>query len=176
MFFKRLHIVYLLALIISACAGKNSKTAKQNNPALLSESLINANKMYVQQESDAIDQYVKAHHSEMQTSGTGLRYLIYKKANNTEQAAKGKFAKVNYKISLLDGTECYTSDKTGSKEFLIGQDQVESGLHEGILLMRVGDRAMFILPSHLAHGLMGDKNMIPPKASVVYNIELLSLK
>jgi FKBP-type peptidyl-prolyl cis-trans isomerase FkpA len=40
----------------------------------------------------------------------------------------------------------------------------------------VGDKAILILPSHLAHGLVGDENKIPPKASVIYELELLSLK
>jgi FKBP-type peptidyl-prolyl cis-trans isomerase len=42
--------------------------------------------------------------------------------------------------------------------------------------MHVGDKAKFILPSHLAHGIMGDNDKIPPLTPVVYNIELLSIQ
>ncbi len=59
---------------------------------------------------------------------------------------------------------------------MVGKDNIESGLHEGILYLHVGDEATFILPSHLAHGLLGDNKRIPPKASVLYEIKLLSLK
>lgn len=58
---------------------------------------------------------------------------------------------------------------------LVGKDNVEAGLHEGIQLMHVGDQMRFILPSHLAHGLTGDQSKIPPLASVVYEVELLEL-
>ena len=49
-------------------------------------------------------------------------------------------------------------------------------MHEGIQYLHEGDESVFILTSHLAHGLTGDGNMIPPKASVVYHIKLISLK
>jgi FKBP-type peptidyl-prolyl cis-trans isomerase len=75
-------------------------------------------------------------------------------------------------VSLLDGTLCYTSDKTGPKKIKIDMGNVESGLHQGLKLMKVGEKAIFILPPHLAHGLTGDNNLIPPKASVFYEIEV----
>jgi FKBP-type peptidyl-prolyl cis-trans isomerase len=53
---------------------------------------------------------------------------------------------------------------------------VESGLEEGILLLREGDKAKFILPPHLAHGLLGDDNKIPARSIIVYDLELLSLE
>ena len=164
--------VFLFFLFISGCGGSKKP---DKDPATVDEKLMNANKIYVKQESDEIDQYVKHKDWKMTTTGTGLRYMIY--VNGTgEKATTGKYAKVNFKINLMDGTVCYTSEKTGPKSFLIGQDAVESGLHEGILLMKVGDKALFILPSHLAHGFTGDENKIPPKSSVVYDIELLELK
>jgi FKBP-type peptidyl-prolyl cis-trans isomerase FkpA len=55
-------------------------------------------------------------------------------------------------------------------------DNVESGLHEGILYMNEGSKALLVIPSHLAHGLVGDMNKIPPKSTIVYDIELLELK
>jgi FKBP-type peptidyl-prolyl cis-trans isomerase len=131
--------------------------------------------MYVVKENDEIDQYIVRHKWTMIKTGTGLRYMITKQGSG-ELAKPKQMAKVNYRISLLDGTECYTSDKTGPREFMIAQDDIESGLHEGIQYLHVGDKAFFILPSYLAHGLVGDENKIPAKASVVYEIELLSLK
>ena len=76
----------------------------------------------------------------------------------------------------MDGRVCYSSDSLGPKEFVVGADNVETGLHEGIQYLHVGDRATLILPSHLAHGLIGDESKIPPKASVIYELELLSVK
>lgn len=173
-------IIFTGAAVMLMAYGCGSKHNGHGNSAAQQqqrEELIEREKQMVKLESDNIDQYVKRQgwEKKMKVSGTGLRYMFYKNGNG-EKAGNEKFAKVSYKISLLDGTECYNSQKDGPKEFRIGRDNVESGLHEAVGMMRVGDKAIFILPSHLAHGLMGDFNKIPPKSSVVYDIELLDLR
>jgi FKBP-type peptidyl-prolyl cis-trans isomerase FkpA len=42
--------------------------------------------------------------------------------------------------------------------------------------MKQGQKAIFIMPPHLAHGLLGDKNKVPPRATLVYDVELLNLR
>lgn len=170
-------IVSIVVLFALSCGQKNKPATQlpDYKSKEFQDKLVEANKMYVKKESDEIDQYARHKGWNMITTGTGLRYMITEKGKGI-QAKTGQYARVIYKISLLDGTLCYSSDDTGPKEFLIGQDQVESGLHEGIQYLHVGDKAIFILPSHLAHGLVGDESKIPPHASVVYNVQLLSLR
>ena len=169
-------LFFLYSSVSQSCGEKHNKAKVTTNirGKEFQNKLIDANKMYVKQESDEIDQYVAHRGWQMTTTGTGLRYMILKKGNGVE-AVNGKYAKVNFKISLMDGTLCYSSDSTGAKKFLIGEDNVESGLHEGIQLLHVGDKAVFILPSYMAHGLVGDASKIPSKSSVIYDIELLSI-
>ncbi len=170
-------ISVISVILFNSCGDGHKKTTKNTNlhSKEFQDKLITANKMYVQQESDEIDQYIKHRGWKMTETGTGLRYMITQKGNGAA-AVPEKHAKVNYKISLLDGKICYSSDSAGAKVFLIGRDNVESGLHEGIQLLHVGDKAIFILPSYLAHGLLGDGSKIPPKSSVIYDIELLSIR
>jgi FKBP-type peptidyl-prolyl cis-trans isomerase FkpA len=176
-----LNIAVVLSLFALAC-GDNHKHASKTpnlNSKEFQDKLIEANKMYVKKESDEIDAYVAMHSWNMTTTGTGLRYMITSKGSG--ESAKldslyDKYAKVKYKISLLNGSLCYSSDKDGPKEFFVGRDNVEAGLHEGIQYLHEGDKAVIILPSHLAHGLMGDQNKIPPKSSVIYELELLSVR
>jgi FKBP-type peptidyl-prolyl cis-trans isomerase FkpA len=170
-------LLLFTAGLFQACGDSHKKTTKNVNiqSKAFQDKLIEANKMYVKKESDEIDQYVAHRGWQMTTTGTGLRYMIIKKGTG-KLADDAQRAMVNFKISLLDGTLCYSSDSTGAKEFLIGQDDVESGIHEGIKYMHVGDKAILILPSHLAHGLTGDAIKIPPHASIIYELELLSLR
>ena len=60
--------------------------------------------------------------------------------------------------------------------FTVGKGEVISGLEEGILLLHIGDKAKFIIPSHLAYGLLGDDNEIPTKATLIYDIEVVQKK
>lgn len=139
------------------------------------EPLIKVNKKLIEKESRDIDNWLKRHNIIAANTGTGLRFAVIKKGNGN-QAKLGQFATINYSISLLDGTLCYDSKKTGPETFLIGQDHVESGLHEGIQKMQVGDKCLLIMPPHLAHGLLGDDKKIPPLSCIVYEVELLQIK
>jgi FKBP-type peptidyl-prolyl cis-trans isomerase len=100
--------------------------------------------------------------------------MIYKNGSGAD-AQTGKQATLNYKVWLLDGTLCYSSEKSGPKKFRIGQGGVESGLEEGVLLLKVGDKARFIMPPHLAQGLIGDQDKIPPRSCIVYEVELVQI-
>jgi FKBP-type peptidyl-prolyl cis-trans isomerase len=91
------------------------------------------------------------------------------------KAKEGFWATINYKVYLLEGTECYSSDNDGPKTFQIGRGGVEAGLEEGILLLNEGARAKFIMPPHLAHGLPGDGHKIPARAIIIYEVELVRL-
>lgn len=174
-------VYYLIGAVfifsLFACNDNANQTHKEVNikSKEFQDKLIEANKIYVKQESDEIDQYAKHKGWNMHTTGTGLRYMITHHGGGDSVKAT-QLVKVNYKIFLMDGSLCYSSDSLGPKEFVVGADNVESGLHEGVQYLQVGDKATFILPSHLAHGLIGDENKIPPKASVIYELELLSAK
>lgn len=139
------------------------------------EPLVKANKQAVNTEEVQIKNFIRRYQWDMKETGTGLRYNIYKQGNGPK-AETGKVAVMKYSVKLISGEEIYSSDKDGIKQFLIGRGGVESGLEEGILLLRVGDQAKFIIPSHLGFGLLGDQNKVPPKSTLIYDIELLTIK
>ena len=162
-----------ILIALAAVAAGCNKTDQKGVP-MSKESLIRANKGLVTIDKERIEAFAERHQWEMSTTETGLWYQIYEHGTG-DSARNGLIASLKYTISLLDGTLCYTSDSTGEKTFLIGQGGVESGLEEGILLMRCGDKARFIMPPHLAHGLPGDNDKIPPRSTIVYQVELLNL-
>lgn len=170
-------ILYLLVVFtIVSCDNSNNSVEIKSKPSYqqLRDTLKRVNRYLSHKESDLIDSYINRHGYKMISSGTGLRYYIYKTTQGPK-AVSGKKAKVNFEISLLNGKVCYSSKEKGAETFLIDQDNIESGLHEGIKYMRVGEKAIFILPPHRAHGLVGDMDKIPPLTTVVYDIELIGL-
>lgn len=163
-----------VALFFTSCGDPKKKTMSQQEYEQRKEDLVRAQHELVEKESASIDAYALNKGWNMHMTGTGLRYQILRPGKG-DSARGGDMVKVNYKIFLMDGTMCYSSDSDGAKTFKVNEDYVESGLHEGIQLMNTGCKARFILPSYLAQGLMGDNDKIPPMSPVVYEVELLSI-
>ena len=104
---------------------------------------------------------------------SGLLYKIINK-NNKESPKTGDTVKVHYKGKLLDDTVFDSSYKRNQPfEFSIGLGQVIKGWDEGILLLGKGDKAQFIIPPNLAYGESGAGGVIPPNATLIFDVELL---
>ncbi|MDA3892420.1 MAG: FKBP-type peptidyl-prolyl cis-trans isomerase [Salinivirgaceae bacterium] len=170
---KTFFVILMAGILLFSCKSQTKNyTAKEKKE--FHNNLVKANKGLVTKDQELIESYAKHRNWNMQKSKTGLWYEIIK-TTNAPKAKPGQVAHIRYQINLLDGTSCYTSDSLGVKQFKIGQGGVESGLEEAILLLSEGDAARFIMPPHLAHGLLGDENKIPPHSTIVYNVELLKL-
>ncbi|MCF6346891.1 MAG: peptidylprolyl isomerase [Flavobacteriaceae bacterium] len=107
---------------------------------------------------------------------SGLRYQIIQEGNG-KQAAKGDNVSVHYKGQLLDGTVFDSSYKRKQPiDFTVGIGQVISGWDEGLQLLKVGDKARFVIPSSLAYGSQGAGGVIPPDAPLIFDLELVDVK
>lgn len=147
--------------------NKNAKSGKKDTLKLINQSLMITDK-------ERITAYMKRRNWNMKVSKTGLWYEIYKYGKG-RKLKKSSIIKFAYNLELLDGTFCYSSDSLGVKELKVGQGGIESGLEEGFLMLNEGDKARFILPPYMAHGLLGDGNKIPARTIIVYEIEIISV-
>jgi FKBP-type peptidyl-prolyl cis-trans isomerase len=106
---------------------------------------------------------------------SGLRYQIIQKGNG-KKAEKGNKVSVHYKGQLSDGTVFDSSYKRNEPiDFQVGVGQVISGWDEGILLLQVGDKARFVIPSNLGYGSRGAGGVIPPNATLIFDVELMDV-
>jgi len=107
---------------------------------------------------------------------SGLRYQILQEGNGAK-AEKGKTVSVHYKGQLADGTVFDSSYKRKEPiEFPLGVGQVISGWDEGVQLLKIGDKARFVIPSHLGYGSAGAGGVIPPDATLIFDVELMDVK
>ena len=106
---------------------------------------------------------------------SGLRYKILQNGDGNK-ATKGANVSVHYKGQLLDGTVFDSSYKRKQPiEFSVGVGQVIAGWDEGILLLKVGDKARFVIPANLAYGESGAGGVIPPNATLIFDVELMGV-
>ncbi len=162
------------AVTLFACKQKEPSVSKEEKQAVKKQ-MVEVNRILIKKDQQRIKGYLERRNLVMNQTKTGLWYKIETEGNGLP-VETGKIVSIAYKINLLDGGECYNSESDGVKEFLVGKGGVESGLEEGILLLREGSKATFIMPPYLAHGLTGDGNCIPARAIILYEVEVLSVK
>lgn len=106
---------------------------------------------------------------------SGLRYQLIQKGDG-RQAVKGKEVAVHYEGSLPSGQVFDSSYKRNEPiSFQLGVGKVIPGWDEGISLLKVGDKARFVIPSDLAYGEAGAGGVIPPNATLIFDVELMGV-
>ena len=107
---------------------------------------------------------------------SGLRYKIIQKGNGAKAKAE-QTVSVHYEGSLLNGQVFDSSYKRNQPiDFQLGVGQVIPGWDEGIALLQVGDKARFVIPSNLGYGSAGAGGVIPPNATLIFDVELMGTK
>ncbi|MFD0796932.1 peptidylprolyl isomerase [Maribacter chungangensis] len=106
---------------------------------------------------------------------SGLRYKMIQEGKGA-QAEQGKQVSVHYEGSLLNGQVFDSSYKRSEPiDFQLGVGKVIPGWDEGIALLKVGDKARFVIPSDLAYGSAGAGGVIPPDATLIFDVELMGV-
>ena len=109
------------------------------------------------------------------TTNSGLKYKILVSTKN-KKAVNGNNVKVHYTGKLMDGNIFDSSLRRNLPfEFKIGEGRVIKGWEEALKILKVGEKASFIIPSNLAYGPRGAGGVIPPNATLIFEIELLEI-
>ncbi|MEI6883273.1 MAG: FKBP-type peptidyl-prolyl cis-trans isomerase [Bacteroidota bacterium] len=159
-------------LLLLSCEQQTRQARATDHLKLTDAKVIDYNHQVVRSENIEIEDYIVRHHWKMNQTTTGLRYMIYARGRG-QRIVKGNEVRLKYTVSLLDGSQVYSSDALGLKVIYPGESEGETGLQEALLLMSTNDKARLIVPSHLAYGLLGDLKKIPAGAALVYDIEIV---
>ena len=165
------HFLLLIPIMV-LCSCNNSQEKDVSSEKLNSENLSDINNYLVEKDRERIQNYIERKNLIMKEAPSGLWYFI-KNEGEGNKLTDGDRITFSYKCYLLDGTFCYSSDKLGPKEITLGRGELESGLYEGLKMLKSGGEAVFILPPYLAYGLIGDNNAIPPRATIVYEVKII---
>jgi FKBP-type peptidyl-prolyl cis-trans isomerase len=143
--------VALLSILLSACGGGDAKGGSADPDFALDSAGLTK-------------------------TPSGLQYQDVVTGTGPE-ARPGQVAVVHYTGWLTDGTKFDSSRDRGEPfSFPIGQGQVIAGWDQGVAGMKVGGRRKLLIPAELGYGEMGSPPVIPPSATLVFDVELLKLQ
>lgn len=143
--------LFITAVAIAACSEKDAKTSAEAKPA------------------------AAAAPASAVTTSSGLSYVDIV-AGNGLQPTSGKPVKVHYTGWLENGTKFDSSVDRGEPFiFTVGVGEVIPGWDEGVMTMKVGGKRRLIVPSQLGYGAAGAGGVIPPNATLIFEVELLDV-
>ena len=171
---KNWSILFLLAFISLGC-GEDERPTEQFN--WTKEKSISLGEELAREENLRIQLFIERQTDfNFKKTGSGLYYDDLSKSRGRNFAKEGDVACIDLQIMLLDKTVCYETKPDECLELKIDKSEAETGLQEALKLMNVGDHFMLIIPSHLAHGLIGDQDKIPPLSTLLVDISLIELE
>ncbi len=107
----------------------------------------------------------------------GMRYVITRPGDGEAKPRRGQLATVHYTGTFIDGAPFDSSADHGAPfTFVVGENKVIAGWDLAIMDMTAGEKRTLIIPYWLAYGPKGIRGKIPPRATLVFDIELLEFK
>lgn len=147
----------------------------ETEPDEVSEQFVRANQYMQRRHQDHIAAFVKRVGWDAQTTPSGL-WIVFNSRGDGTQIDEGDRVTYTFESTLLDGTFCYRAGADDPKSIIVGQGGVESGVEEGLKLMRNGTEATLLIPPHLGHGNFGDRNRIPGNSVLIYHLKVVGVQ
>jgi FKBP-type peptidyl-prolyl cis-trans isomerase len=171
---KQFWVIGLMLVLVSCDSCQHTKSSMPSDAEIRQE-LMQANKKKHLNEKDSIHAFVVHQGWPMIETNTGMYYQVLKKGDGAV-IKNGDRVDVSFSVFLLDGTLCYQNVPANPVSFEVGQDHVETGLHQLMPMITEGSHVRVILPSHLAFGFTGDSQRIPGDSPLYYDLTVLRVR
>lgn len=176
---NRLFFILLSLALLQACKSPEARYPVQQNSGEYIDASITRNKNLIEEEEKLIEAVMAAHpERDYIASDNGFWYFYNVKDSIGSPTAKfGDRVAFSYSLSDLDGNSIISAKENGIQEYYIDQTNQEliTGVRQGLKLMREGEQVTFLFPSHKAFGYYGIHNKIGANVPIMSTVTLKSI-
>jgi gliding motility-associated peptidyl-prolyl isomerase len=168
--------IFIIVVFGSCKTPEARRPISSSSGTTIDASILRNKKLIANQESQIRDIISKDSSNTYETSSNGFWYY-FKTQDTTSQKMPefGDLVSYDYSIESLNGATIYSDEETPSKTYAMDQEQLASGIREGLKLTTEGDEIVLLLPSHKAYGYYGDKNKIGSNIPITVKLKVNSI-
>jgi peptidylprolyl isomerase len=169
-------VAFTVLLLVSSLKNNDQQISSFTTPVALADELNNSTAIVAQQTEVNPGEELKTMNLENAiTTESGLKYIESVEGDGATPET-GQTVVVHYTGTLTDGSVFDSSrERNRPFSFKIGVGQVIAGWDEGVGSMKVGGRRTLIIPPELGYGSRGAGGVIPPNATLIFDVELLKI-
>lgn len=175
---NRLCIICILLLVLSSCKSPEARRPISTTSGTFIKESIERNKKLLAKEHKQIEALMSQHpeHNYI-TSQNGFWYYYNNKAeiDSLTTPGFGDIVNFNYDIKALNGEVIYSKEDTKTQSYAMDQQELFTGLREGLKLMKTGETVTFLFPSQKAFGYYGDDNKIGNNVPLICKVTVNSI-
>ncbi len=166
----------LILLLVVSCKPSEARRPISNNSGSFIDASIERNKQLNNREYVQIDAFIKDSEKSFLSSENGFWYAYNTKVESSMQTPKfGDLVQYIYVLKTLDGQVIYSAKELEIQSYYIDQQELFSGMREGLKLMKEGESITFLFPSQKAYGYYGDLDKIGSNVPLICDVSLLKL-
>lgn len=170
-------LMLLSVLLFFSCKSPEARRpVTQKSGSYINESIERNRKIVAREEAQIMKIMEVDSTREYISSPNGFWYYYNKKDTTTTKTPEfGDVVEFDYSLQTLEGENIYTDEEIAPRTYTMDQEQLFSGLREGLKLMKEGETVTFLFPSHKAFGYYGDKGRIGSDVPVISKVTLMKI-
>ena len=176
---QKISIILLLCFTAIACKTPEARRPVANNSGSFIKESVDRNKKLIKKEENKILNIIHQDSTNNYISSSNGFWYYYNtqiKADSLQTPQYGELVTFKYDISTLEGNAIYSAQEIGLREYVIDKEDLFTGLRQALKILKEGETATFLFPSHKAFGYYGDSDRIGRNTPIRSTITLTTIE
>lgn len=170
-------LTFALIFVALSCKTPEARRPVSVKTGSFIDASVERNKKLNAKEQASIEKLMKAQNKTYIASESGFWYYYNNKIeiDSLKTPNFGDLVNYNYSVKALNGTIIYSAEELKTQDYAMDQEELFTGLREGLKLMKTGETVTFVFPSQKAYGYYGDDNKIGSNTPLICEVTVNSI-